>query len=209
MWIHEGFGTYMQSLYLERRFGRDRYDAEVWKHRAELVNRRALAPRESKNSAEIYFGRGGGNDLYYKGSLVLHTLRWLLGDEKFFTALHRFCYPTPAAEKATDGSQVRFVDTDDFVKLCSEIAGSDVAWFFDVYARQPVLPKLVDEKKDGVLHLTWEVPEGLQFSLPVPVVLNGKEERVEMPGGHGELKVGNGDFVIDANRRVLVARPPR
>ncbi len=204
MWLHEGFGTYMQPLYRERRFGRAAYDSEVWKHR--LMNRSPIAPRDSKDSHQIYFGPGGSNDLYYKGSQVLHTLRWLLGDDKFFTALRRFCYPTKEAEKATDGSQVRFVDTDDFVALCSEIAGSDATWFFDVYVREASLPRLEQQVKDGVLHLRWQTPKDLPFSLPVPVVMKGQEHRVPMPGGKGELQVGDADFLVDANRRLLMGR---
>ncbi len=204
MWLHEGFGTYMQPLYLERRFGRDHYDRELQKH--PTMNRSPVAPRETKNSYQIYFGGGGGNDLYYKGSLVLHTLRWQLGDEKFFASLKRFCYPTEAAKKATDGSQVRFVDTDDYVRLCSELAGEDMTWFFDAYVRQPALPKLVTEKVGSVLKLRWEVPTDLPFALAVPVRLHGEEQRVAMKGGVGELEVGDADYTIDPSQRLLMVR---
>jgi len=206
MWIHEGFGTYMQPLYRERRFGRDAYQRSMSEHQ-KMMNRTPVAPREIKNSHEIYFG--GGGDIYDKGCWVLHTLRWQIGDEKFFTSLRRFCYPTEAALKATDGSQVRLVDTDDYVTLCSEIAGSDLGWFFEVYVRQPHLPKLAAEKQDGVLKLRWETPGDLPFALAVPVVLRGKEVRVEMPGGVGELKVGDADYVIDPELRLLMVRAPR
>src|SRR5205823_2016633 len=134
------------------------------------------------------FADGGhNNDIYFKGSWVLHTLRWELGDEKFFQCLRRFCYLTSESEKVTDGSQVRLVDTEDFVKLCSKIAGSDLAWFFEVYLRQPKLPKLEQEVKDGVLQLRWVVPEGLTFTVPVPVKVGDKTERVTMPDGKGTL----------------------
>jgi len=203
MWIHEGFGTYMQPLYRERRFGRAAYQEEM--NKARTMNRSPLAPRESKTGHEIYFG-ASGNDIYYKGSWVLHTLRWQMGDDKFFQALREFCYPTEAARKATDGSQVRLVDTDEFVALCSKIAGEDLAWFFEVYVRQPHLPRLQSEKKDGVLELRWETPQDLPFALPVPVLLKGKEVRVEMKGGKGELKVGDAEYAIDPEKRVLMDR---
>jgi aminopeptidase N len=205
MWIHEGFGTYMQPLYRERRFGRAAYQEEM--NKARTLNRSPVAPRESKNSHEIYFGGGGSNDIYFKGSWVLHTLRWQMGDERFFQALREFCYPTEAARKATDGSQVRLVDTDEFVALCSRIAGEDLAWFFEVYVRQPRLPRLLNEKVDGVLKLSWETPQDLPFSLPVPVELHGKEQRVEMKAGRGELKVADADYTIDPERRMLMVRP--
>ncbi|MFY9342942.1 MAG: M1 family metallopeptidase [Planctomycetota bacterium] len=203
MWIHEGFGTYMQPLYREVRFGPAAYASEIRKYRP--LNRSPVAPREVKNSHEIYFGGGGGNDLYYKGAFVLHTLRWQLGDQPFFALLRRFCYPDERAAKATDGSQVRFVDTDDFVALCSEIARADMGWFFDVYVRQPSLPRLLQERKDGVLSLHWQVPGDLPFALAVPVRVKGEEVRVPMPGGKGGLAVGDADILIDPSQRLLMA----
>jgi aminopeptidase N len=207
MWLHEGFGTYMQPLYRERRFGRKAYDDEVRKYRS--GNRVPIAPREVRDSKQIYFGGSGGNDLYYKGAAVLHTLRWQLGDEKFFTLLRRFCYPTEAAAKATDGSQVRFVDTDDFVNMTTQIAGEDLAWFFEVYVRQPALPRLEQEVVDGTLHLRWRVPGDLPFEVPVPVVSGGKSHRVAMTGGDGSLVVGDGEVRIDPQQLVLMQRARR
>jgi aminopeptidase N len=205
MWIHEGFGTYMQPLYREKRFGKAAYREEMAK--ARTMNRSPVAPRATKNSHEIYFGGGGSNDIYFKGSWVLHTLRWQLGDEKFFECLRRFCYPTEAARKAIDGSQVRLVDTDDFVRLCTEIAGEDLAWFFEVYVRQPVLPKLESEVAGGVLRLRWVTPGDLPFALPVPVVVGGKEHRVAMQGGTGELEIRGAAHEIDPEQKILIQRP--
>jgi aminopeptidase N len=207
MWLHEGFGTYMQPLYRERRFGRKAYDDEIRKY--SFRNRAPVAPREVRDSKQIYFGGGGSNDIYYKGAAVLHTLRWQLGDEKFFALLRRFCYPTAAAAKATDGSQVRFVDTDDLVELASEVAGEDLAWFFEVYVRQPALPRLEHETKDGVLHLRWRVPGDLPFAVPVPVECGGTTHRVVMTGGVGSLEVGDRDVRVDPQQLVLVHRARR
>ena len=204
MWLHEGFGTYMQPLYREKRFGRKAYDQEIAKYRT--MNRSPVAPRDSKTSFEIYFGGGGSNDIYYKGAAILHTLRWQLGDERFFQALRRFCYPTEAAVKATDGSQVRFVDTEDFVRLCSDVAGEDLGWFFAIYVRQPALPKLEHTVQDGVLQLRWVTPDNLPFPLAVPVTLRGAEVRVPMADGVGSLRVDDAEYAVDPQQRLLKAR---
>ncbi|MCA8953551.1 MAG: M1 family metallopeptidase [Planctomycetes bacterium] len=201
MWLHEGFATYMQALYRERRFGQKAYDDEIRK--ARTLNRAPIAPRDSKTTAEIYFAGGGGSDIYQKGALVLHTLRWQLGDEPFFACLHRFCYPTPALERATDGSQVRLVDTDEFVRLVSAVAGEDLAWFFEAYVRQAALPRLTSEIVGDELRLRWVTPGELRFEVPVPVLVGGEEVRVSMPANRGVLAVGEAKFVIDPEVRVL------
>jgi aminopeptidase N len=189
MWIHEGIGTYMQGLYIESRRGRAQYLAQVGDWRRRLVNARPVAPREVQDSKQIYFGRGSGNDLYYKGACIVHTLRFLVGDEKFFVALRRLAYPDPALEKVTDGSCVRFEDTDGVQRILEEHTGVALGWFFDVYLRQPALPELVVERGETTATLRWKTPPDLPFPMPILVRIDGVEQRVAMPDGRAEVKV--------------------
>jgi aminopeptidase N len=205
MWLHESFGTYMQPLYLEKRQGAKAYEIEMRKN-AHFVNQIAIAPRESMDSHQIYFANGGSNDIYFKGCWVLHTLRWQMGDAQFFESLRRFCYPTAAALKATDGSQCRMVETEDYVRLCSEIAGQDLGWFFEVYVRQPKLPMLEHSVTGGKLTLRWLTPNSLPFDLPVEVQLADRRVRVLMPKGVGELAVGDVTPKVDPDSRILMSR---
>jgi len=194
MWIHEGFGTYMQALYLEQRFGRPAYRTKMAAARASLKNRRPVAPRETKDSNQIYFAPDGSfdNDIYDKGACVLHTLRWTLGDEVFFEGLRRVAYPTAAHRAATDGSQVRLVDTEDVRALFEQSSGRDLGRFFEVYLRQPALPELSITRTAKALRLQWRAPDGGTLQVPVPVVVDGRSVRVAMPGGSGRLALPAG-----------------
>ena len=185
MWIHEGFGTYMQALYIEHVHGRKAYLVHMRGIRRGLNNKRAVAPRESQDTKQIYFLANGGhdNDIYQKGAWVLHSLRWVLGDQVFFEFLRRVAYPDPALEKVTDGSQVRFVDTEDVRAIAEEVADRDLGWFFEVYLRQPELPQLIEERSGKTVVLSWKVPGGRPFPMPVPFSTEGKVQRVEMPKG--------------------------
>jgi len=209
MWIHEGIGTYMQALYLESRFGRDAYRAEMASKRRGLVNERPVAPRGTRDSKEIYFHPDGrsDNDIYAKGSWVVHSLRWLLGDEVFFDVLRRWAYPTPAHERATDGSQTRLVDTAELLAIAEATSGRELDWFFELYLRQPRLPRLFAEADGGVLTVRWRTPDGLPFPMPVPVEIDGELVRVQVgDDGTGTLPLAPGArWELDPGDLVLAA----
>ena len=177
MWIHEGIGTYMQALYMEKKRGNKGYQIEMLKSLRQIRNRQAVAPRDSQTALQIY----RGHDVYTKGSWIMHTLRWLMEDEKFFVALRRMAYPDPAMEKVTDGSCVRLTDTEEIRAIAEKYHGSDLSWFFEVYLRQPALPEIVSRETPGKLTLSWKVPVDVSFPMPVPVKINGKIVRVAMP----------------------------
>jgi aminopeptidase N len=209
-WLHEGLGTYMQALYTQELFGDAAYREDIAEYRSYLLNLKPVAPREVTTTDEIYFvaGENGGanNDIYYKGAAILHTLRYVIGDEDFFTLLRRFAYPTPELERVTDGSHTRFVTTDDFLHLAEEISGMELDWFFEVYLRQPELPTLVHERSGNDLVLRWEVPGNLPFPMPVDVQIGNEVLRVEIPNGQAVLSgAGTANAVVDPMGWVLRA----
>ncbi|HEX8271856.1 MAG TPA: M1 family metallopeptidase [Longimicrobiaceae bacterium] len=194
MWLHEGFGSYMQALYMEQRAGRRGYLDYVRGQRATIANRAPVAPRESRTAGQIYFAAGG--DIYDKGSWFLHTLRWVAGDSALFRSLRRMAYPDPEMERVAGGAQTRFATTDDFLRIAQREAGLELGWMFEVYLRQPALPRLAAQRAGDTLRLRWDAPGGLPFPMPVEVEVDGRRRRVEMPGGRAELAVPRGARVV-------------
>ena len=200
MWLHEGFGSYMQPLYLEHTQGYSTARQYLAALRRNISNRSALAPRESRSAKQIY-----GGDIYFKGAWVLHTLRYLVGDGIFRQILRRMAYPDPTMEGVTDGRQTRFATTEDFLVLAETISGVELGWFFEVYVRQPQLPRLRTRRRGNTLELAWEVPGGLEFLLPVDVRVGERIIRVPMPGGDGTLSVpAHLEPVIDPLDQILM-----
>ena len=206
-WIHEGIGTYMQPLYLEERFGREAYQKKMKIDLLRVMNNAPVAPAPPRTSDSIYFSKTGtdapGGDIYFKGSWVCHSLRWLLGDETFFKVLRRWAYPDPELEKTTDGSAVRFSDTDELLAIAEEVSGRKLGWFFEVYLRRGPLPVLAVERDGGTLSLRWEAPDELPFPMPVEVIVGGEARRVPMEGGEATLEVGEAEVEVDPDLRVL------
>ena len=212
MWIHEGFQSFMDTLYLERLRGKDAYFSGMANRMKNLRNMQPVAPRESRTTIQIYMAApdyvNSDGDIYGKGAVILHSLRYLVGDKAFFTALRRMAYPDPRLEKITDGRQTRFVTTDDFLAIAEEASGMDLDWLFEVYLRQPKLPKLISEQTGDQLKLRWEVPNNLPFPMPVDVQVGTTTQRYEMKDGQATMTIPTGQKpVVDPLGWVLKVQP--
>lgn len=203
-WIHEGFGTYTQALFMEEKFGQDKYVAYMRSMRR-FSNERAIAPRTSKTSVEGWLA-----PIYPKGAWILHTLRHVMGDDAFFKALRLMAYPDPAMETITDGTQTHFSSTDEFLQICKKVSGKELDWYFELYLRQPSLPTLtIDQREKGKLLLSWELPiEDISFLMTVPVQINGKIQMFN-PDENGKMSIAvraEDEVLIDPDSWILMER---
>ena len=214
-WIHEGFQSYMDTLYQEHLHGKTAYLEAMKKRVKRTRNMQPVAPREAKIAYQVYMQEPdylkSDGDIYDKGALFLHALRYLIGDEAFFKALHHMAYPTKLMETYTDGRQERLVNTDDFLTIAEHDSGMKLDWFFEMYLRQPKLPKLITAitmkgNEPKFLSLQWETPYNMPFNMPIDVVVNGKTQMVEMKDGKGGLSFTGADPVIDPDGWVLKAQ---
>ena len=210
-WIHEGFESFMDTFYLETIKGKEAYFAAMKARYRNMHNLKPVAPREPQTTTEIYmlppdYTRSDG-DIYGKGALILNTLRFYIGDDAFFKTLRRTTYPTEALEKVTNGKQFHFETTDDFMHTAERESGKDLKWFFEVYLRQPQLPKLVIEPQPNHLVLRWDTPSNLPFPMPVEVKIGDEIKRVEMPNGTATIPFpAGGKYEIDPHGWILKAQ---
>ena len=207
-WLHEGFETYMDALFAGELQGDAGYERYIAAQRQGIRNRQPVAPRESRSAMQIYMSApdylSSDGDIYGKGALILHTLRYLIGDDAFFKSLRRMAYPDPKMESVKDGRQFRFATTDDFRHIAEQASGMKLDWFFDVYLRQPALPRLVTETKGNALVLRWDAPEGLKFPMPVEVQVGGQTRRVELSETGATVPFEAGQTpVVDPKSRIL------
>ena len=209
-WIHEGFQSYMDTLYQEYLHGQDAYLKAMQARVKNLKNIQPVAPREPKIAYQVYMDApdyvNSDGDIYGKGALFLHALRYLIGDQAFFKALHHMAYPTKLMETYTDGRQERLVNTDDFLTIAEQDSGMKLNWFFELYLRQPKLPKLISEVSGNTMNLRWEIPNNMPFPMPVDVEINGKIQRVEMKEGTATIPFTGATPVIDPKGWVLKAQ---
>jgi aminopeptidase N len=209
-WIHEGFQSYMDTLYQEYLHGQDAYIKAMTARQRGFKNKQPIAPREPKIAYQVYMSEpdylNSDGDIYGKGAYFLHTLRYLIGDKAFFNALHHMAYPTKQMETYTDGRQERLVNTDDFLTIAEQDSGMKLDWLFELYLRQPKLPKLVSEVSGNTLNIHWETPNNMPFPMPVDVEVNGKTQRIEMKDGKASISFIGSVPVVDPKGWVLKAQ---
>jgi aminopeptidase N len=181
-WLHEGTATYLEALYTEHRQGERAYHERIDYFRRAISGERPVA-RRTPTSAEAIYHR----DVYYRGAMVLHTLRYVVGEAALRTLLRRFAYPDGA--EMGRSAPFRHVTTTDFVRLAEEVSGRSLTAFFEVYLYRGALPVLETERAEGQLRLRWTNTGDLSFAVPVPVRVDGHTRRVSMRGGTGTVTV--------------------
>ena len=212
-WIHEGFQSFMDTLYVEETKGKEAYFAAMKARQRGFKNKQPVAPREAKIAYQVYMAEpdylNSDGDIYGKGAYVLHTLRYLIGDQAFFRALRRMAYPTKELEALTDGRQTRLVNTDDFLAIAETECKCELDWFFEIYLRQPKLPRLgtagMGTSAGGTMSLSWETPNNMPFPMPIDVEIDGKIQRVEMREGKATVNFRGTPPVVDPKGWVLKA----
>jgi aminopeptidase N len=207
MWLHEGFGTYMQPLYGQYLHGDMAYFAMLHTERTALKNKYPIVSGHSQNEHTVYDAEHGpGNDIYYKGSLMLHTLRQLIGDRDFFDSVRRLVYGRP--DPKPGNFKPRYASTDDYIAIVDQVTGRKLDWFFDVYLRDAALPRL-DEQRDGdTLKLHWVTEHGKPFPMPIEVQVGDTVHTLPMRDGSGQLHVPAGSLlIVDPRSKVLREMP--
>ena len=188
-WLTEGFATYSDILYHEATQPRDSLQRHIKKYAWLYYDMASYDTDESLQtvrwSSPMYQAI-----TYQKGSLVLHVLRYVMGDEAFFAALHEYA-TRYAFKRAT---------VDDFRRMCEEYykpeedspgypeTESDtpsLEWFFDQWLDRPGFPIIrVDSVKmtpKGTLYnLKFVVlQDEYVYNLPLDIQINGARESLQ------------------------------
>jgi aminopeptidase N len=204
MWLHEGLGSYMQPLYMQYLHGDQEYYAALMQQRASIRNKAPLVSGKHKREEDVYdLKRGGaGRDIYTKGSLVLHTLRGLIGDDAFFRAVRELVYGRP--DPRPGNFAPRYATTSDFIAIVRRASGRDLDWFFQAYMYQAALPELVARRHADTLDLAWKTAAGTPFPMPLDVRVGTRIVTLPMAGGHGSIALPpDATYTLDPHSKIL------
>ena len=153
MWVHEGFCTYSEVLYVECMYG---YDAML-----SYINSKKESVRNDKPVIGPYHVNvEGSSDMYNKGSLMLHTLRSLIDDDEMWFEI---------IKGIANDFKYKTVDGQEIINYINEKSGKDFTYFFNQYLKNKEIPNfqynLQKEGRNYTLVYRWEAIT--EFDMPI------------------------------------------
>lgn len=193
MWIHEGWTTYLEGLYVEYRFGHEEALRYLNAYKRKVGNREPIITQRG-------IQRQPSQDMYFKGALFLNTLRSVVDDDDRWWALLREIFET---------FRYRTILTEDLVRFVNAQLGRDLTPIFDQYLRRAALPELqLADDGAGTLAYRWKAAER-GFDMPVKIGTGGAWQTIHpttdwqlmpAPAKSGDLAVATDLYYIDVGR---------
>ncbi len=119
IWLNEGFATYSEAVYSEAVNGSSGYKATINTNMTRA--KAAVGSLFVQNTTDIFGGIFNQPRSYFKGSVVLHMLRGIVGDDVFYKILKNYLTSSVAYGVAA---------TEDFQKVAEETSGLKLDYFF-------------------------------------------------------------------------------
>jgi aminopeptidase N len=154
MWIHEGWTTYLECLYVEYLWGRDDYLKYVNGYKAKVRNQQPIIPSRGVNATPP-------QDQYFKGALFLHTLRNVIdSDPRWFRLIKEFY----------QRFKYQSIMTEEMIAWFNQRTKMNLKPVFDQYLRHTAIPTLELKFNDaaGTVSYRWKAEEP-GFTMPVKV----------------------------------------
>jgi len=171
IWLNEGFATYCDLLRYEY------YKPHYWFLNNLSSQIQAVTSKlygsvycvDTTSYASIFDPRLS----YYKGALLLHMLRWKLGDDVFFEGMREY---------VNDPSlQYNFAHTIDFKEHMENASGVDLDEFFNDWFTGEGYPSyqittslMADNEVQVTINQTQSHPSVSFFEMPVPIKFSGE-----------------------------------
>jgi aminopeptidase N len=129
IWLNEGFATYGALIYWEKKNGKADYKTRVNNTMTNAKNANGTVYVQDISSVGSIFN---GARSYSKAGIILHMLRNIVGDTKFYDILRAYTSSIHSYGNAT---------TENFQSIAESISGMDLAYFFSQWIYGEKFPK--------------------------------------------------------------------
>ncbi|MGC2529948.1 MAG: M1 family metallopeptidase [Candidatus Acidiferrum sp.] len=164
MWIHEGWATYLECLYVEYMWGKDDYLKYVNAYKSKVKNQVPIIAERGVNAEPP-------QDMYFKGALFLNTLRSVINDDpRWFKLIHDFY----------QHFKYKNIMSEDVVQYFNQKTGMNLTPIFNQYLRHTAIPtlELKFNGADSTVSYRWKVDEP-GFAMPVRVGTKGNWQIID------------------------------
>ena len=187
MWVHEGFTTYSENLFVDYHFGKKASSEYVIGTRRGIGNKKPIIGPYNVN-------KGGSGDMYSKGANLLHTLRQVAGNDKVWRNILR------GLNKDFYHKTVTTYEIENYI---SEKMKINLKPFFNQYLRDIRIPVLEHYLIDGKMSFRWNNVVK-DFKMPIDLIVTdhiaGNQEKIRIyPTQKWKSKKLKGSIEIDNN----------
>jgi aminopeptidase N len=161
MWIHEGWTTYLETLFVEYTYGHDDALKYLNAYKSKVKDDSPIIAPRGVNTEP-------SQDQYFKGVLFINTLRSIVNDDtRWWKLLHDFY----------QHFKYQTIMTEDVVQYFNQQTGMNLTPIFDQYLRYTSIPTLeLKFNEPGSVSYRWKTDEKA-FAMPIRV---GTKEHWEM-----------------------------
>ncbi|MFO7891445.1 MAG: M1 family metallopeptidase [bacterium] len=151
-WIHEGFGTYMEAVYVECQFGYEAAIDYLNGYKSKVKNRMPIVGPPGVNHWPT-------QDMYFKGALFLNTLRHIVNDDQTWWAMLYALH---------EEFKYQSIYITDVLNFFNEYLDKDLKPLFDQYLYHTELPVLQLKYEQDSVQYRWNTQVN-NFNMPVTV----------------------------------------
>jgi len=146
MWIHEGWCTYSEDIYVEGRWGKSDAIRYINGYKSKVKNEHPIVGHRGIDKDPL------DEDQYFKGALFLNTLRSVIDDDtKWYAGIHAYY----------EHFKYKTILTEDVVAFWNQYTGRNLTPIFNEYLHHAALPKLELKFDDaaGTVQYRWVADE--------------------------------------------------
>jgi aminopeptidase N len=183
MWIHEGFTCYTESVFLECQFGYEKSQIYINGLKKNIRN-------DSPIIGQYGVKNEGSGDMYYKGALMLNTIRSIINDDKKWWEI---------LLKYSITFRHKIIDTETVVSFFNTESGMDLTPVFNQYLRYKDVPILEMRVIKSKFEYRWKA-DVQDFNMPIDVVYKKKEIRLQPTNNWTKSNFYSKDLKIKENK---------
>ncbi len=158
MWIHESFTCYSESVFVECEYGYEKAQTYINGLERNIDNDIPIIGPYGVN-------KEGSGDMYYKGALMLNTMRHAINDDtKWWKLILDF----------STTFRHKIIDTETVVAFFNTESGKNLTPVFNQYLRYATLPVLELKIHKNKIEYRWKADVS-DFNLPIAIKIKGKE----------------------------------